>query len=224
MHQFNNKLGGVAWHVGMIATVQKLLYGHTPSMHLLCKDMGGSRLPAKCDASKGDLSTSTGSLNFRGLTRSGKDLSFFSAHEDVQKSPNMQPGSPERQIISTNSPARQRSPGIEKAMRDKAAQENALRSKLSSLTRSGSPFGPLPPAQVESSGGVLSPSQKHEQQNMKKVESPGAKMASDVFGLGIKQDSSPVEKREQQKTLMDYTTLNTSDSLSFDGRPECQQS
>ena len=160
-------------------------------------------------------------------TRSGRDLSFFSAHEDVQKSPSMQPGSPERQTISTNSPARQRSPGIEKAMRDKVAQENALRSKLSSLTRNGSPLGPRPPipsVQVESSGGILSPSQKHEQQNMKKAESPGAKMASDVFGLGIKQDTSSVEKPEQQKTLMDYTALNTSDSVSIDGRPECQQS
>lgn len=63
LHQFNSKLGGVAWHEGMIKTLQTLK--NLPNLHHLCKDDGGTGNYAKCDATKDQL-------NFRGLTRAGK--------------------------------------------------------------------------------------------------------------------------------------------------------
>jgi len=63
LHQFNSKLGGVAWHEGMIKTVQSIK--NLPSLHHLCKDQGGTGSYAKCDATKNNL-------NFLGLTRAGR--------------------------------------------------------------------------------------------------------------------------------------------------------
>lgn len=63
LHQFNSKLGGVAWHEGMIKTLQTLK--NLPDLHHLCKDNRGAGNYAKCDATKDQL-------NFRGLTRAGK--------------------------------------------------------------------------------------------------------------------------------------------------------
>lgn len=63
LHQFNSKLGGVAWHESMIRTIQTIK--NLPSVHYLCKDNGGTGSFAKCDASKDQL-------NFLGLTRAGK--------------------------------------------------------------------------------------------------------------------------------------------------------
>lgn len=62
MHQFNNKLGGVAWHEGSIKVVQSIK--NLPSVHHLCKDDGGNGSFAKCDATKDHL-------NHLGLTLEG---------------------------------------------------------------------------------------------------------------------------------------------------------
>jgi microsomal dipeptidase-like Zn-dependent dipeptidase len=63
LHQFNSKIGGVAWHESMIKTIQAIK--NLPNVHFLCKDNGGTGSYAKCDASKDQL-------NFLGLTRTGK--------------------------------------------------------------------------------------------------------------------------------------------------------
>lgn len=65
LHQFNSKLGGVAWHEGMIKTIQTIK--NLPSLHHLCKDNGGTGSYAKCDATKNQL-------NFLGLTNTGKQF------------------------------------------------------------------------------------------------------------------------------------------------------
>jgi len=63
LHQFNSKLGGVAWHDGNIKLVQTIK--NLPSTHHLCKDNGGTGSYAKCDATKNQL-------NYLGLTGAGK--------------------------------------------------------------------------------------------------------------------------------------------------------
>lgn len=63
LHQFNSKLGGVAWHEGTIRMLQTIK--NLPKLHHLCKDQGGTGSYAKCDATKDQL-------NFLGLTRDGK--------------------------------------------------------------------------------------------------------------------------------------------------------
>lgn len=63
LHQFNSKLGGVAWHEGMIKILQTIK--NLPNPLPLCKDDGGTGFFAKCDATKDQL-------NFLGLTRAGR--------------------------------------------------------------------------------------------------------------------------------------------------------
>ena len=62
MHQFNNKLGGVAWHEGSIKVVQMIK--NLPSVNHLCKDNGGTGNFARCDATRNRL-------NYQGLTIDG---------------------------------------------------------------------------------------------------------------------------------------------------------
>lgn len=62
MHQFNCKLGGVAWHEGAIKVVQMIK--NLPNVNHLCKDDGGTGDFAKCDAS-------VDHLNYKGLTMDG---------------------------------------------------------------------------------------------------------------------------------------------------------
>jgi microsomal dipeptidase-like Zn-dependent dipeptidase len=63
LHQFNSKLGGVAWHERMIMITQTIK--NLPSVQHLCKTAGGTGTFAACDAE-------TGSLNYLGLTPAGR--------------------------------------------------------------------------------------------------------------------------------------------------------
>ena len=65
LHQFNSKLGGVAWHDGHIKLTQTVK--NLPNLHHLCKDNGGTGSYAKCDATLDQL-------NFKGLTYTGKQF------------------------------------------------------------------------------------------------------------------------------------------------------
>lgn len=72
LHQFNGALGGVATHDGNIKWLQARRSATT--VKRLCQDHGGSGNYARCDASTGDLSTLTGSLNPLGLTTTGRQF------------------------------------------------------------------------------------------------------------------------------------------------------
>jgi microsomal dipeptidase-like Zn-dependent dipeptidase len=63
LHQFNSKVGGVAWHEGSIQTIQVIK--NWPNLLPLCKNYGGSGNYAKCDATLDHL-------NFLRLTPTGK--------------------------------------------------------------------------------------------------------------------------------------------------------
>jgi microsomal dipeptidase-like Zn-dependent dipeptidase len=63
LHQFNSRIGGVAWHDESIKTLQTIKY--FPDLHHLCKTNNGTGHYAKCDATLNNL-------NYVGLTRAGK--------------------------------------------------------------------------------------------------------------------------------------------------------
>lgn len=62
LHQFNSRLGGVAFHEGSIKLIQTVK--NLPSLRHLCKDKGGYGSYAACDATKDQL-------NYLGLTEDG---------------------------------------------------------------------------------------------------------------------------------------------------------
>jgi hypothetical protein len=184
---------------------------------------------------------------------SPKEASFFSTHE-AERSPLTTMGSPGvpsaagspaighsspgllagRTVIGYSSPDIKRSPGIDRAMRQKVRQENILRNTLLSMssTRASperSPAGTQArllldtssPTRQMSMGKVLSPTRKHEQAANQYQESPNAKMASNVYGLGGSKSASQLqntEEKHQPTTLLDRMGID--DVV----RPECQQS
>jgi microsomal dipeptidase-like Zn-dependent dipeptidase len=67
MHQFNGKLGGVAFHDEVIAAMQIIKNAGNGELHYLCKSFSGNGSYAPCNAK-------IGNINYKGLSPVGKNF------------------------------------------------------------------------------------------------------------------------------------------------------
>jgi|UPI000581B4D3 chromosome segregation ATPase len=180
------------------------------------------------------------------VQRSPKDLSFFSAQD---RSPGLltPEGCPESPGMKANglSSAAKRSPSILRAMRQKNAREAALRGQFTSFTASPERSGrrlstnstPPRPASFSPGSKTLEPTQTREviqnrsspgqrRSSTGSYGSPQAKMASDVFNLGITTNNYTnriPDTKSQPSSLMQHVRADEQDA-DENGQPECQQS
>jgi chromosome segregation ATPase len=149
--------------------------------------------------------------------------------------------SPKKTIHDSPGSYRTTSPGIDRAKKIKAEQEERLRNQFSLISgKQGTP--PRQPrtslsldTTASSSGGppkkkVLSPSNKQQQTDLSKgvtattsqqlgQDTLSSKMASDVFKIGASPSQSVIPK--QNLSIMDFTKVDDSGT---DEQPECTQS